>query len=103
MDFLRRSPRRAELVSRLAGRLRRQSATQDAIEQALTDLERDHAILVREHYCADPHLEGADLRVAAAIGVGNEPSEDPVAQAAAQLDAVWQQWLSEYLGSHSCT
>ena len=67
MDFLRRSPRRAELVSRLAGALRRNDARPEAVEQGLSELEREGAVLVREHYCADPHLEGADLRVAAVV------------------------------------
>jgi phosphotransacetylase len=100
LDTLRRTPRHAELVSRLMTLLTRRSMEREQVEQALADLQTKAAILVREHYCADPHLATADLRVAAIV----EPTEnhDPVADAAKRIEGVWQRWLSDYLSNHTC-
>jgi hypothetical protein len=101
LEQLRRAPRHAELVARLLSAMRRRNIPPAEVEQALAELQSRPEILVREHYCADPHLAKADLRVAALI----EPSEshqDPVTQACDHIDAVWQRWLNDYLSNHTC-
>jgi len=88
------------MVSRLLGNMRRRNVEPEQVERALADLQQQPAILVREHYCADPHLAGADLRVAATL----EPQaqDDPIADAAERIETVWQRWLNEYLSNHTC-
>ena len=101
LDLLERTPRHADLVSRLVGTMVRRNVEPNQVEQALADLQTRPTILVREHYCGDPHLAGADLRVAAVI----EPAadqDDPLAGAAERIDAVWQRWLNDYLSNHTC-
>jgi succinyl-CoA synthetase beta subunit len=95
-------PRKADFVSRLAGTLRRQAATPEGIERALADLEAERAVLVREGSCADPHLARADLRIAALLEA-DAPGRDAVAQAVTRINAIWNQWLGEYMATHSCT
>jgi hypothetical protein len=68
------------------------------LEAALAELERIGRIVVREQYCADPHMNGVDLRIAALV-------EDDAreADAIAAIDTTWQRWLGEYLANHRCT
>jgi hypothetical protein len=63
------------------------------METALAELERRGTLLVREQYCADPHMDGVDLRIVA-LAEGD---------AAEAIDATWQRWLGEYLANHRCT
>jgi glutathione S-transferase len=100
LDLLHRTPRHAELVSRLLSAMRRRDVERDTLEEALAALEQRSAILVREHYCADPHLEAADLRVAAVLE--DVPGGDPTTSATERIEAVWQRWLAEYLSNHTC-
>lgn len=102
LDVLRRTPRRAEFVSRLLASLRRSDISLDRVEQALTELQAQPAILVHEHYCADPHLASADLRVAAMLEAPQPTEHDPIAEAAERIETVWQRWLSDYLSNHTC-
>ncbi|HEX6511212.1 MAG TPA: hypothetical protein VF157_02860 [Chloroflexota bacterium] len=78
--------------------MRRRNIHPEQVEQALTELQSEPAILVREQYCADPHLTDADLRVAAIV----EGEPDPIASAAERIEALWQRWLSDYLSNHTC-
>jgi hypothetical protein len=98
-DVLNALARRARFVPELARVVR---AEAPVLEQALRELEADGDILVREQYCADPHMVGTDLRVVARIP---EPSSDgdPLATAIAQIEATWQRWLGEYLANHRCS
>jgi hypothetical protein len=63
-------------------------------------LERDGAVMVRDHFCADPHLAGVDLRVATLMEAGQ--GEDPQVAAIRRIDEAWNKWLSEYLANHRC-
>jgi hypothetical protein len=100
LDLLKRTPRHAELVSRLVGTMRRQNVEPDQVEHALTELQSQPAILVREHYCADPHLADADLRVAAIVEA--QSPQDAIAEATERIESVWQRWLNDYLSNHTC-
>jgi hypothetical protein len=71
----------------------------------LEELENAGRVLVREQFCGDPHLEGADLRIVALIKSPAEPGDaghDALASALADIDWVWQRWLTEYLSNHRC-
>jgi hypothetical protein len=98
-DVLNALARRARFVPELS-----RSARVDAqdLERALSELERDGRILVREQDCADPHMVGTDLRIAARIPEASSDG-DPLATALAQIEATWQRWLGEYLANHRCT
>ena len=102
LESLRRFPRHAEFVSRLQGTLRARNVAAEQVEQALTELQTRPAIVVREHYCADPHLASADLRVVAMIEAADDPQHDLIAEAAERIETVWQRWLNEYLSNHTC-
>jgi hypothetical protein len=91
--------RRARFVAELA---RLVHADLSELDGALREMEADGTVLVREQYCADPHLDGTDLRIAAAVRDVSE-GVDPVAHAIADIDAVWQHWLGEYLANHRCS
>jgi hypothetical protein len=98
-DVLSVLARRARFVPELA---RLVHADTPELERALGELEADGRVLVREQYCADPHMVGADLRIVARVP---DPSDgaDPLATAIGQIDATWQRWLGEYLANHRCT
>jgi hypothetical protein len=71
------------------------------LEAAMMELEANGSALVREQYCADPHLEGMDLRIVALIEP--TPDGDAIGAASTSIDNVWQRWLGEYLANHRCT
>jgi len=71
------------------------------LERGLEELENAGRVLVREQFCGDPHLEGADLRIVALIK-GGDADNDALASAVADIDSVWQRWLTEYLSNHRC-
>ena len=98
-DVLNALTRRARFVPELA---RLVHADVLALEDALRTLEADGSVLVREQYCADPHMVGTDLRIAARIPRASADG-DPLATAIAQIEATWQRWLGEYLANHRCS
>jgi hypothetical protein len=98
-DVLNALNRRARFVPEIAGVVH---ADGSELERALRDLEADGRVLVREQYCADPHLVGMDLRLVARV-TQPSPGEDPLVTAIAQIEAAWQRWLGEYLANHRCS
>lgn len=62
------------------------------IDAALGRLAASGALVVEAKSVPDPHLADADLRIAAPAGDG----------ARAAIDALWRDWLREFLGSHRC-
>jgi hypothetical protein len=91
VEVLRRRRPHARFVAELAPLV---SADASELEFALASLEKHGRVLVREQYCADPHMDGVDLRIAAL---------DDGGEAIAAIDATWQRWLGEYLANHRCT
>ena len=73
----------------------------DVVERALSDLQNSGRIIIREGYCADPHLESVDLRVVGLIAPAEDGS-DAQSRAIVAIDGVWTAWLGDYLGSHRC-
>ena len=98
-DVLTVLGRRARFVPELA---RQVHADAPDLERALRELEADGAVLVREQYCADPHMAGTDLRIVARVAESDD-GVDPLAHALAQIDATWQRWLGDYLANHRCS
>lgn len=99
-DWLRRGKSKARFVTELRAALRRSAIAEQELERALAQLEAEGAVMVREHFCADPHLAGVDLRVVALVE-GAE-GEDPQLSAIRAIDETWNQWLNEYLANHRC-
>ena len=72
----------------------------EQIDRALSDLETNGIIIIRDHFCADPHLEGIDLRIVALVDKGE--SKNPELSAIHEIDKAWDQWLASYLANHRC-
>jgi hypothetical protein len=94
LDVLAASPRRARFVPEVAAALRRSGSSVADLETVLTRLEADGQVLIRDHYCADPHTQGTDLRVVALL--------DSPEQAIANIDRTWESWLADYFANHRC-
>jgi len=94
LDVLAASPRRARFVPEIAAALRRQGQPASDLEPALSELEASGQVLIRDHYCADPHVDGTDLRVVALL--------DTPEQAIANIERVWDSWLTDYFANHRC-
>jgi len=102
IEFLRQRQRRALFVTELSASLRKANAIGDnEMKRALSELEAEGVVLVRDQYCADPHLEGVDLRVVALV----EPStgEDPQSRSIRAIEDTWNEWLALYLATHRCS
>jgi hypothetical protein len=60
--------RRALFVTELSTALRKaHGASASDVERALAALEADWSVVIRDHYCADPHVVGTDLRIVALV------------------------------------
>jgi hypothetical protein len=101
LDILRASPRRARFVPEIQAVLRRSGLSDPAaLESALLELEAAGQVIVRDHYCADPHTAGTDLRVVALVP--EDGPDDPQASAIAAIERTWDHWLSQYFANHRC-
>jgi hypothetical protein len=105
---LRKRERRALFVTELIAALRKAHGVNASdMEQALAALEADWTVVIRDLYYADPHLEGADLRVVALVeprvGEGAQGGEDATMQAIREIEATWHEWLAEYMANHRCS
>src|SRR5438094_7938150 len=49
----------------------------DEIELALSDLETEGVVIIRDHFCADPHRDGMQLRIVAVVvrPVSSDPEQ----------------------------
>lgn len=92
--------KKARFTTEVAASLRRFDVGKDELEQALTELQAEGVIVVRDNFCADPHLANVDLRVAALV----DESYGAEAQVIAlhEIDLAWNKWLGEYLANHRC-
>ena len=99
LEFLRKRKRQALFVHELCAALRKaHGVSAGDIERALAGLEADGAVVVRDHYCADPHLEGVDLRVVALVEPG--AGEDALLRSIRASEDTWNDWLAMYLANH---
>ena len=100
IEVLSQRSKKARFITEVVASLRRYNVGKDELEQALVELEAAGAIIIRDHFCADPHLAGVDLRVVALL----DDAHGADAQMAAlhEIDLAWNKWLGEYLANHRC-
>lgn len=100
IDFLRSRNKKARFMTELYASLRRSNIEPEATNRALADLEAEGGVMIRDHFCADPHLTGVDLRVVALVE--SIEGEDAQLRAIRSIDETWDKWLNEYLANHRC-
>jgi hypothetical protein len=100
VKVLRQRSKKALFMSEIAASLRRFSVGKHEMEQALAALQAESVIIVRDNFCADPHLENVDLRVAALVD--HADGAEGHAAALRAIDMAWNKWLGEYLANHRC-
>jgi hypothetical protein len=100
-ELLESRAKKACFISEVRAWLQGSHISAEQIEPALSALEAEGAVLIRDHFCADPHLEGIDLRIVAPIDKAE--STDPELTAIRKIDKAWDQWLTAYLANHRCS
>jgi len=100
IDLLRSRNKKARFMTELYASLRRSNIEPEATDRALADLETEGGVMIRDHFCADPHLTGVDLRVIALVE--SIEGEDAQMRAIRSIDEIWNRWLNEYLANHRC-
>ena len=100
IDALRKRSKKARFMTEVAAALARFNIDKEEMEQALSELQAEGVVIVRDNFCADPHLANVDLRVAALV----DEAEGADAQMAAlhEIDLAWNKWLGDYLANHRC-
>jgi hypothetical protein len=93
--------RKARFVTELSAVLARSAFGAESLERVLQKLIAEGVIMVRDHFCADPHLTGIDLRIAAPVA--HNAGADAQMNAIRAIDAAWEKWLGEYLANHRCS
>ena len=92
--------KKARFVTELSAALARAALGAETLERVLAELTTEGIIMVRDHFCADPHLAGVDLRVAALVQ--SDAGADALMSAIRAIDEAWDKWLTEYLANHRC-
>jgi hypothetical protein len=100
IGLLRSRAKKARFTTELAVTLGRMNIEKDEMEEALTGLEREGVVMIRDHFCADPHLAGVDLRLVALVE--SIDGADAQLSAIREIDSAWDKWLGEYLANHRC-
>jgi hypothetical protein len=100
LELLSSRNQRARFMSEVYSALGRAQIEREQADGVLRQLEAEGAVMIREHFCADPHLAGVDLRVAALVAARGK--SDPQLSTICAIDEAWNQWLSEYLANHRC-
>jgi hypothetical protein len=99
-DFLHSRAKKARFVTELYAAMRRLGVERAETDRVLAELEKEGSVMVRDHFCADPHLEAVDLRIVALVD--SIDGTDAQLNAIQLIDAAWNKWLSEYLANHRC-
>ena len=100
IDALRNRAKKARFTTELAVALQRARVGKEEMEQALAELQTEGVVMIRDHFCADPHLAGVDLRVVALVE--SIDGADAQLSAIREIDSTWNKWLGEYLANHRC-
>jgi hypothetical protein len=100
IELLRSRGKKARFTTELAVVLQRARVGKEEMEQALADLQAEGVVMIRDNFCADPHLAGVDLRIVALVE-GVEATDAHVS-ATHEIDRAWNKWLGEYLANHRC-
>jgi hypothetical protein len=99
-DFLRRHSKGARFMTELYASLRQSGIGPEEGDRVIAELESEGLVMIRDHFCADPHLAGVDLRIVALVE--SIAGEDAQLSAIRGIDEVWNKWLNEYLANHRC-
>jgi hypothetical protein len=100
IDVLRNRAKKACFTTELGVALKRARVGKEEMEQALAELQAEGVVMIRDNFCADPHLAGVDLRVVALVE--SVDGADPQLSAIREIDSAWDKWLAEYLADHRC-
>ena len=100
VEVLNVGGKKARFATELVAGLRRFNVGKDEMDRALAELEAEGTVVVRDHFCADPHLAEVDLRVIASVD--SSRGDEAHAAALQQIDLAWNKWLGEYLSNHRC-
>jgi hypothetical protein len=100
IDALRHRVKKARFTTELAAALARANIGKWQMEWALAELEAEGVVMIRDQFCADPHLEGVDLRIVALVKNGE--GADAHMSAIREIDNAWDKWLADYLANHRC-
>ncbi len=100
LDAFGPGAKKARFMTEVAAALRRSKINGTEMESALAELQREGTVIVRDNFCADPHLAGVDLRVAARVE--RAVDHDAQLEALREIDLAWNKWLGEYLANHRC-
>ena len=92
--------KKARFITELSAAVARSAVAADKLERTLAALESEGLVMIRDHYCADPHLAGVDLRIAALVQ-RSDPERGHL-DAIRSIDEAWDKWLAEYLANHRC-
>ena len=98
--LLRSRSKKARFITEVSASLQRGNLNKEEVERLLAELEAEGVIMIRDHFCADPHLAGVDLRVVALVE--SAEGEDAQLGAIREIDTAWNKWLGEYLANHRC-
>ena len=101
VDVLRSRSKKARFITEVCASLQRSNLHVEQIESALAELEADGVVMIRDHFCADPHLAGVDLRIVAWVD-SIEGAADAQMSAIREIDSAWDKWLADYLANHRC-
>ena len=100
VNLLRERNGKARFMTELYAALAKREVHAAEIDSVLAELELRGEVMLRDHFCADPHLAGVDLRVITVVEA--EHGDDPQLAAIRRIDETWNQWLNEYLANHRC-
>jgi hypothetical protein len=99
-DLLRSRSKKARFMTEVYAAMRRLGAGGEETDRALAELESEGTVMMRDHFCADPHLAGVDLRIVAIVD--GSADENPQLSAIHEIDNAWDKWLADYLSNHRC-
>jgi hypothetical protein len=100
VDLLSSRNKKARFMTEVYASLERAKIATEETDRILGELETEGAVMIRAHFCADPHLAGVDLRVVALVQ--SIDGDDPQLSAIRSIDETWNKWLNEYLANHRC-
>jgi hypothetical protein len=100
VDILRSRSKKARFMTEIYAGLRRAKIATEEADRALGELEAEGLVMIRDHFCADPHLAGVDLRVVALVE--SVKGAGPQLSAIHAIDSAWDRWLADYLANHRC-
>jgi hypothetical protein len=100
VELLRSRNAKARFMTELYASVEKSKISAAETDEALAKLESEGAVMLRDHFCADPHLAGVDLRVVTLVEA--DEGEDPQLGAIRRIDEAWNKWLNEYLANHRC-